>query len=102
MCFCKSCFAEMKVLMVLYKEITAPTGDNAPKNESTINGPGGNKYHKTYMLSDKQKPEDGEGRHIIGGSAFGWNFITYSNSIPVYYGVTKESFRSCRQVKDSV
>ncbi|KAJ7974180.1 Tumor necrosis factor receptor superfamily member 8 like, partial [Quillaja saponaria] len=34
------------------------------------------------------------GSYVVGGSVFGWNFITYVSSKPVYYGVTKESFRS--------
>ncbi|XP_004308081.1 PREDICTED: uncharacterized protein LOC101291970 [Fragaria vesca subsp. vesca] len=32
--------------------------------------------------------------YIVGGSNFGWNFITFSGSKPVYYGVTKEAYRS--------
>lgn len=44
---------------------------------------------------EKQQGEDGQpqGTYIVGGSAFGWNFITYSGKEPVYYGVTKEEFR---------
>ncbi|KAK7295066.1 hypothetical protein RJT34_17969 [Clitoria ternatea] len=44
----------------------------------------------------KLLPEDGltQGTYVVGGSAFGWNFITYSGQEPVYYGRTKEQFRS--------
>uniref|UniRef100_A0A2P2IST4 Uncharacterized protein MANES_06G148200 n=1 Tax=Rhizophora mucronata TaxID=61149 RepID=A0A2P2IST4_RHIMU len=33
------------------------------------------------------------GSYMVGGSAFGWNFITFSGSKPVYYGLTKEAYR---------
>ncbi|XP_058737339.1 uncharacterized protein LOC131609610 [Vicia villosa] len=32
--------------------------------------------------------------YVIGGSAFGWNFITFPVANSVYYGRTKEQFRS--------
>ena len=32
----------------------------------------------------------------IGGSAFGWNFITFPGSKPVFYGRTKEAFRAAQ------
>ncbi|XP_028770302.1 uncharacterized protein LOC114727752 [Neltuma alba] len=45
---------------------------------------------------EKQQAEDGQpqGTYIVGGSAFGWNFITYSGKEAVYYGLTKEQFRA--------
>ncbi|XP_020218547.1 uncharacterized protein LOC109801828 [Cajanus cajan] len=44
----------------------------------------------------KQVVEDGQtqGTYVVGGSAFGWNFITFSGKESVYYGRTKEQFRS--------
>lgn len=36
------------------------------------------------------------GTFLVGGSAFGWNFITYTGEKPVYYGLTKESFRTAQ------
>lgn len=46
--------------------------------------------------NNNENSDDGrvQGTYIIGGSNFGWNFITYRSSNAVYYGVTKESFRS--------
>ncbi|KAB2597659.1 hypothetical protein D8674_000579 [Pyrus ussuriensis x Pyrus communis] len=35
-----------------------------------------------------------QGTNIVGGSAFGWNFITFVGEEPVYHGITKESFRA--------
>ncbi|KAK4268792.1 hypothetical protein QN277_022031 [Acacia crassicarpa] len=45
---------------------------------------------------EKQPAEDGQsqGTYIVGGSAFGWNFITYTSKQAVYYGLTKEQFRA--------
>lgn len=49
-------------------------------------------------LSEKQQAEDdmvqGTGTYVVGGSAFGWNFITYNSGKAIYYGRSKESFRA--------
>ncbi|MED6221989.1 hypothetical protein PIB30_118478 [Stylosanthes scabra] len=42
----------------------------------------------------KVQAEVGQGTYVVGGSAFGWNFITFSGTEAVYYGMTKEQFRS--------
>lgn len=34
-----------------------------------------------------------QGTYVVGGSAFGWNFITFPSTKVVYYGRTKEAFR---------
>lgn len=35
------------------------------------------------------------GSYVVGGSVLELNFITYTNrTVPVYYGTTKESYRS--------
>lgn len=59
-------------------------------------------HHRADQTSDKlsenkRRAEDvGTGQSMVGGSVFGWNFVTFpaSGSEPVYYGVTKESFRA--------
>ncbi|GMI66847.1 hypothetical protein like AT1G01730 [Hibiscus trionum] len=57
-----------------------------------------NKTFSSSSVTGKLESEDGEdsGTYIVGGSAFGWNFITFTSNKPVYYGVTKESFRSAQ------
>ncbi|KAE8693802.1 BR-signaling kinase 3 [Hibiscus syriacus] len=57
-----------------------------------------NKTFQSSSIAGKLQSEDGEapGTYIVGGSAFGWNFITFTGNKPVYYGVTKESFRSAQ------
>ncbi|KAL9245351.1 hypothetical protein vseg_019013 [Gypsophila vaccaria] len=34
------------------------------------------------------------GSYIVGGSAFGWNFLMFNGTKPEYYGRTKEAFRA--------
>lgn len=45
-----------------------------------------------------EKPTHGShripGTYIVGGSAFGWNFVTFHGTKPEYYGRTKDSFRA--------
>jgi hypothetical protein len=43
------------------------------------------------------KLDDGlkiRGSYVVGGSVYGWKFITWAGSRPNYYGVTKESHRN--------
>jgi len=46
--------------------------------------------------NNMEKPESNRisGTYIVGGSAFGWNFITFHGTKPEYYGRTKEVFRA--------
>lgn len=40
-----------------------------------------------------------QGSYVVGGSAFGWNFITYPSSIlAAYYGRSKEEFRAANPI----
>lgn len=56
---------------------------------------------QSSIVDEIQLTENGQttGSYIVGGSAFGWNFITFSGGKSVYYGVTKQSFRSGQQAK---
>nr|CAD1844832.1 unnamed protein product [Ananas comosus var. bracteatus] len=56
---------------------------------------------KTSETKDSPKQlEDGFlGSYVIGGSPVGWNFLVYSGIKTVYYGVTKEEFRSRQAAK---
>ena len=53
---------------------------------------------KVQSSTASEKPSgeapDPKGSYVVGGSAFGWNFITFTGKDPVYYGVTKETFRA--------
>lgn len=58
-------------------------------------------YESNYL--EKQRVNDGHssGAYIVGGSAFGWNFITFMGNEPVYYGVTKEAYREKNPIVSS-
>jgi DNA-directed RNA polymerase len=66
-----------------------------PQTETIISKSSGSKS-LLGVASEKHTGEDGQipGTYVVGGSAFGWNFITYLDSESVYYGVTKEAFRT--------
>ncbi|KAK5812586.1 MACPF domain-containing CAD1 -like protein [Gossypium arboreum] len=111
----------MKLLVELYKQVMAETVpiekcNNAAVNQQVPSESGmkqnpeeqpqlvkpaisseNNAFQSSSVL-DKQQSENGEvpGSYIVGGSAFGWNFITFTGNKPVYYGVTKELFRSAQ------
>ncbi|XVF22560.1 hypothetical protein REPUB_Repub12eG0182200 [Reevesia pubescens] len=112
---------KMKLLVELYKQMTAEAVstekcNNAPgrqplpgetgikqklQEQSQVVKPAVSSERKNFQssgVSEKQQSKDGEapGTYIVGGSAFGWNFITFNGNKPVYYGVTKESFRSAQ------
>lgn len=52
---------------------------------------------------EKQRANDGpiSGSYVVGGSAFGWNFIAFTGTEPVYYGITKEVFREKNPIDSS-
>ena len=115
--------AEVKVLMALNKQMTMDTGtrkkfasenqqhssDNrVPAKEDKYGLPtqpvqprcsGEEQLPRAQwnpVISEKKSFVSSElpRSYIVGGSVFGWNFITFSGSKPVYYGVTKEAYRS--------
>ncbi|GLU00669.1 hypothetical protein SLE2022_180180 [Rubroshorea leprosula] len=110
----------MELLMELYNQMPAETVSSEKQKEvlesqplAGVTGPGqkpqeqpqvvkptepseNKTSHLGFGSAKQQQPEDKDtqGTYIVGGSAFGWNFVTYSGNAPVYCGVTKESFRS--------
>ncbi|KAJ6404555.1 hypothetical protein OIU84_012679 [Salix udensis] len=107
---------KLKLLMELYKQMTAEKlSTNTPMTapNSGENGVGlkpQEQLHDTAEQSragevfakpsEKQQGEhsQNQGTHIVGGSAFGWNFITFPGSMPIYYGRTKELFRAAQVI----
>lgn len=128
----------MKLLMELYKEITADTvsigksknvtesqplsGENPegqkpqlqlqdlkptteqPQTETVVSKSSESKpllgvASEKHTAEDDQIQIPGPGTYVVGGSAFGWNFITYLGNESVYYGVTKEAFRTSNSAK---
>ncbi|KAK2986022.1 hypothetical protein RJ640_022770 [Escallonia rubra] len=113
---------DMKLMMDLYKEMTAETITlpNEPQGQAL---PGdvrdGQKSHEQHQdlepaeqsppdrmsghMPEKQGSEDdpSKGTYVVGGSAFGWNFITFPGDKAVYYGRTRETFRSANVISNA-
>lgn len=49
---------------------------------------------KTFARTSVAEDSQTSSTYVIGGSAFGWNFITFPVANSVYYGRSKEQFRS--------
>ncbi|KAK2650329.1 hypothetical protein Ddye_017818 [Dipteronia dyeriana] len=93
---------QIKIVMEIYKQMTSErlsiTQSMLPPDVKAAG-----QQFQSDVVTEKQQPQDGgetHKSHIVGGSAFGWNFITYSGTEPVYYGVTKESFRTLKTVQE--
>lgn len=61
-----------------------------PKSAEEKRFPIGNNLEKQTTHESSRIP----GTYIVGGSAFGWNFITFHGTKPEYYGRTKQAFRA--------
>ncbi|XP_065859512.1 uncharacterized protein [Euphorbia lathyris] len=82
----------MKLLMQLYQQMTAE-GVTVTKCSS---GNGAAQKPEQLPADNKEAIDLEEKSCYIGGSAFGWNFITFASTKAVYYGRTKESYRASR------
>ncbi|KAI3498305.1 hypothetical protein L1887_34077 [Cichorium endivia] len=119
---------QMKVLMKLYKEMTSDTV-TMEKCKNGTDGvhdqkkpppevkpaeppqPPPVEKEKTFTrkpseelptAADKQPHEEvAPGSYVVGGSAFGWNFVTFpGGNLAAYYGRTKEDFRAANPIPD--
>ncbi|KAI3731897.1 hypothetical protein L1987_63089 [Smallanthus sonchifolius] len=107
---------QMKVLMKLYEEMTSET-NTTEKFKNTITDDVHDQKKSTEVKTadpplekktfirkpSEERPatfeEGSHGSYIVGGSAFGWNFITYpGRQLTVYYGTTKEDFRAANPI----
>ncbi|GJX12597.1 hypothetical protein Tco_0204355 [Tanacetum coccineum] len=98
---------QMKLLMKLYQEMTSET-ISLEKCKNAANAGHDQKKsteEKTFIRKPSEerpipeKQDVTQGSYIVGGSAFGWNFITYpSSKLSGYYGRTKEAFRAANPI----
>ncbi|KAK1555725.1 hypothetical protein Q3G72_030593 [Acer saccharum] len=104
---------QMKLMVEFYKQMVAEKDQletfvsekmpSAGENLLREHFPGGHQERKkSKLLQRKHSREDSSQKenvshcresYVVGGGVFGWNFITFLGSEPVYYGITKESFR---------
>ncbi|KAG8363323.1 hypothetical protein BUALT_Bualt19G0010400 [Buddleja alternifolia] len=92
----------MKLLMDHYKEMMAEPiklekcSNNAPlySSNNVLNGQKPTESYPQGGAPTELLHHGVHGTYIIGGSAVGWNFITYPGGKAVYYGRTKLAFRA--------
>ncbi|KAI4372350.1 hypothetical protein MLD38_010592 [Melastoma candidum] len=96
---------EVKALMDLFKQIIGGqvSADGIPEEQpftATENGDGQKAHleHRSPKPAEQQRTE--EEKFVVGGSAFGWNFVTVPSSDSVYYGVSKETFRAAQEINN--
>jgi len=105
---------KMKLMLQLYQEMIGDT--NTPKREKTDKS--GKAIDQTpqssttelrssetiSVIQTEKQSSDGDGDKagdaVVGGSAFGWNFITYGGGATeaVYCGMSKEEYRSSHPI----
>ncbi|KAF8027043.1 hypothetical protein BT93_E0076 [Corymbia citriodora subsp. variegata] len=85
---------KLKLFMELYGEMTASAETISSTKHSNVKE--GKRAKGENQATEKRQAEgiETQGTYIVGGSAFGWNFITFPGHKPVYYGPMKESFRA--------
>ncbi|KAI3796561.1 hypothetical protein L1987_39236 [Smallanthus sonchifolius] len=110
---------QMKVLMKLYEEMISEP-NTIEKCKNTIADHNVDDQKKSTDVKPPEPPLEKEktvirkpseerpatieevvshGSYVVGGSAFGWNFITYpSNKLTAYYGRSKEDFRAANPI----
>ncbi|XP_050203713.1 uncharacterized protein LOC126653814 [Mercurialis annua] len=109
----------LKLLMELYKQLNAEAViTKKPKIESLgghhLSNENGAAQKSQKHLHDVKLSDQPQSDHVfakppekeaidaevqscyIGGSAFGWNFITFAGGKPIYYGRTKEEFQAAQ------
>lgn len=87
-------------MLQLYQEMigdtNTPKRDKSAKSEPLSNGKA---IDQTPQSSATElRSSDGDAT-VVGGSAFGWNFITYGGATEaVYCGMSKQEYRSSHPI----
>ncbi|VVA89614.1 unnamed protein product [Arabis nemorensis] len=102
---------KMKLMLELYREMIGESPnkrEKTAKTESLSNGKaidqtsqstttGLRSSETSYVQTEKQN-SNGDGDTVVGGSAFGWNFVTHGGKEAVYCGMSKEEYRSSHPI----
>ncbi|XP_010479789.1 PREDICTED: uncharacterized protein LOC104758591 [Camelina sativa] len=103
---------KMKHMLQLYQEMIggSPKREKTAKTESLSNGKAISETPQPTSTSTALRSSEtsyaqteklntlGDGDKVVGGSAFGWNFITGGGTDPVYCGMSKEDYRSSHPI----
>ncbi|KFK42549.1 hypothetical protein AALP_AA1G009200 [Arabis alpina] len=91
---------KMKLMLQLYRETTKC--EKKAKSESLSNGKAINQTPTSGLRSSEnvqaEKHNSNGNGEVIGGSAFGWNFVTYGGKEAVYCGMSKEEYRTSHPI----
>ncbi|CAH2039326.1 unnamed protein product, partial [Thlaspi arvense] len=100
---------KMKLMLQLYQEMIGetPKREKATKSESLPNGKATNQTpHHSTITTEVRSSETSSVQHnsdtVVGGSAFGWNFVTYGGTDAVYCGMSKEEYRGSHPIIPAV
>lgn len=94
-------------MLELYREMIGETSkrEKSAKSESLSNGKAinqtptaGPRSSETSYVQTERQNSIGDGDSVVGGSAFGWNFITYGGAEAVYCGMSKEEYRGSHPI----
>ncbi|KAF8111492.1 hypothetical protein N665_0074s0025 [Sinapis alba] len=89
---------KMKLLLQLYQEMIGqqtPISEKPIKTESSLSN--GKTLNQTPGPSTVVVGDDDDNK-VVGGSAFGWNFVTYGGTDAVYSGLSKEEYRTSHPI----
>ncbi|XP_010474799.1 PREDICTED: uncharacterized protein LOC104754333 [Camelina sativa] len=100
---------KMKHMLQLYQEMIggSPKREKTAKTESLSNGKAISETPQTTTALRSSETSYAQteklntlkyGDKVVGGSAFGWNFITGGGTDPVYCGMSKEDYRSSHPI----
>ncbi|XP_004493028.1 uncharacterized protein [Cicer arietinum] len=85
---------QLKTVLKLYNDMKAQVVSQAKQQAQHVKSSEQSQVEKSFARPSVAEDSQTPGTYVIGGSAFGWNFITFPAAHPVYYGRTKEQFRS--------
>ncbi|RID49173.1 hypothetical protein BRARA_I05633 [Brassica rapa] len=91
---------KMKLLVQLYQEMIGQTPklEKSTKTESLSNGKALNPAPESSTTDNKHNNSVVGDDKVVGGSAFGWNFVTYGGTDAVYCGLSKEEYRTSHPI----
>ncbi|XP_048621435.1 uncharacterized protein BNACNNG08850D isoform X1 [Brassica napus] len=92
---------KMKLLLQLYQEMIGQTPklEKSTKTESLSNGKAFSQTPEATSTTDNKHNNSVVGDDkVVGGSAFGWNFVTYGGTDAVYCGLSKEEYRASHPI----
>ncbi|GAU28675.1 hypothetical protein TSUD_159570 [Trifolium subterraneum] len=83
---------QLKIVLKVYDDMKADVV-SLKQQPQRFKSPEQTQVEKAFARPSVGEDSQTSGTYVIGGSAFGWNFITFSAMDSVYYGRTKEQFR---------